>query len=52
MIDRNDWLNINAIINDKVYEIKSEIILQPGPASLLEGLPIIHNLFNDWYKGT
>ena len=52
MIDRNDWVNINAIINDKVYEIKSEIILQPGPASLLEGLPIIHNLFNDWYKGT
>ena len=47
---RAGWMNIAGIINDDIYEVKSEIILQPGPASLLEGLPIIHNIFNDWYE--
>ena len=50
MINRYGWQDINGVINDKIYEIKSEIILQPGPASVLDGLKIIHNLINDWYN--
>lgn len=50
MVERYGWKDINGVINDKIYEIKSEIILQPGPASVIDGLKIIHNLINDWYN--
>jgi iron complex transport system substrate-binding protein len=39
---RQGWANISAIRNDQVYEIKSAYILQPGPASLTEGLRQLH----------
>jgi iron complex transport system substrate-binding protein len=42
---REGWGKINAIKNDYVFEIKSEIILQPGPASLFDGLDILHKTF-------
>ena len=39
---RNGWGAIEAIRNDRVYEVKSTYILQPGPASLTEGIKQIH----------
>jgi len=39
---REGWSNISAVRNDKIYEIKSAYILQPGPASLTEGLRQLH----------
>lgn len=48
LINRFGWNRITAIKNNHIYEIKSEIILQPGPACLIEGLEIIHQIFNDW----
>tara|TARA_B100001093_G_C26778039_1_gene993287 strand:+ start:17 stop:844 length:828 start_codon:yes stop_codon:yes gene_type:complete len=48
MINRPNWNKINAIKNNYVYEIPSEIILQPGPASLLDGLDAIHSIFKEW----
>ena len=42
---REGWDKINAIKNDYLFEIKSEIILQPGQASLFDGLDILHNIF-------
>ena len=42
---REEWDKINAIKDDYVFEIKSEIILQPGPASLFDGLDILHKTF-------
>ena len=42
---RDDWNKINAIKHDRIFEIKSEIILQPGPASLFDGLDIMHDIF-------
>ena len=45
MINRQGWKDINAVIRDKVFEIKSEIILQPGPACLFDGLELLHELF-------
>ncbi len=35
---REGWKEIKAIQNNKLYEIKSSIILQPGPAALTDGL--------------
>jgi len=35
---RDGWESINAVQNNRLYEIKSPIILQPGPAALTDGL--------------
>ncbi|MGD0733505.1 MAG: cobalamin-binding protein [Terracidiphilus sp.] len=39
---RPGWSSTSAIKNGHVYEIKSTYILQPGPASLTEGIRQIH----------
>jgi iron complex transport system substrate-binding protein len=39
---RPGWENIAAIRNAHVYEIKSNCILQPGPASLTDGVRQLH----------
>lgn len=39
---REGWDAISAVRNDQIYEIKSAYILQPGPASLTEGLRQLH----------
>jgi iron complex transport system substrate-binding protein len=38
IVDRPGWSEISAVRNDYIYEIKSTYILQPGPASLTEGV--------------
>ncbi|MBL42425.1 MAG: cobalamin-binding protein [Rhodospirillaceae bacterium] len=38
IISREGWNKINAIKSNRIYEIKSSIILQPGPACLTDGL--------------
>ena len=38
IVERAGWDAISAVRNDRIYEIKSTYILQPGPASLTEGL--------------
>jgi iron complex transport system substrate-binding protein len=39
---RPAWSNITAVRNGHIYEIKSAYILQPGPASLTEGVRQLH----------
>jgi iron complex transport system substrate-binding protein len=41
---REGWENIEAVANNDIYEIKSAYILQPGPASLTEGIRQIHRI--------
>jgi iron complex transport system substrate-binding protein len=41
---RPGWMSIPAVANRQVHEIKSAIILQPGPAAILDGLPILSRL--------
>jgi iron complex transport system substrate-binding protein len=48
MLARENWYNIKAVEDDQIFEIKSEIILQPGPASLIDGVKIISKIFDDW----
>lgn len=50
MLSRPGWDQIQAIQDDEVYEIVSPIILQPGPAALIEGLPIMHEYFKNWVE--
>ena len=39
---REGWDGTSAVRNDQIYEIKSAYILQPGPASVTEGLRQLH----------
>ncbi len=48
VLKRENWENINAIKNDEIYEIGSEIILQPGPAALTDGIDNIMKILDDW----
>jgi iron complex transport system substrate-binding protein len=42
ILERPGWSNISAVRNDQIYEVKSTYILQPGPASLTEGVRRLH----------
>lgn len=42
---RAGWDQIAAVRNGHIYEIKSTYILQPGPASLTEGVRQLHDIF-------
>ena len=39
---RPGWETIPAVRNGRITEIKSSIILQPGPAALTDGLDAIY----------
>lgn len=43
IVERPGWSETSAVRNDHVYEIKSTYILQPGPASLTEGVTRLHD---------
>ena len=45
---RPGWQDVNAVKNDQLFEIKSAEILQPGPASLTEGVEQMHNIIMAW----
>jgi iron complex transport system substrate-binding protein len=34
---RPGWATVRAVLDDQLYEVKSPVILQPGPAALTEG---------------
>lgn len=48
VINREGWSQINAIKNKKLFEIKSSIILQPGPAAINEGLDALLKIIHDF----
>jgi iron complex transport system substrate-binding protein len=45
---RPDWHQVPEVIDGELHEIKSPIILQPGPAALTEGLDALHQLIKRW----
>jgi len=45
---RPGWSEIPAVRNGEMHEIKSAIILQPGPAALTDGLAEIHAHVRRW----
>jgi iron complex transport system substrate-binding protein len=45
---RPGWERIPAVRDGHVYEIKSAVILQPGPAALTEGVGQLHEVIKRW----
>ncbi len=45
---RPGWQAIPAVRDGELHEIKSPIILQPGPAALSDGLDAIHRVIAAW----
>jgi iron complex transport system substrate-binding protein len=50
MINRPGWDKINAVKTNAIYEIKSPVILQPGPAAVTDGVEEIARLIRAWQK--
>jgi iron complex transport system substrate-binding protein len=49
---RPGWGAIPAVRAGELHEIKSSIILQPGPAALTDGLDAIHAIIARWANAT
>ncbi|WP_232013405.1 cobalamin-binding protein [Weeksella virosa] len=47
---REEFDRVNAVKNDHLYEIKSELILQPGPAALTEGAKEIFRIIEHFHR--
>jgi iron complex transport system substrate-binding protein len=48
---RPGWEQIPAVREGQLHEIKSPIILQPGPAALTDGLDALHRIIARWAAG-
>jgi iron complex transport system substrate-binding protein len=44
IVERPGWDRINAVRDDRIHEIKSTYILQPGPAALTDGVRQLHDI--------
>jgi iron complex transport system substrate-binding protein len=47
---RAGWNAIPAVRDGELHEVKSPIILQPGPAALTEGLDALHRIVAQWVQ--
>lgn len=45
---RPGWDAIPAVRDGELHEIKSPVILQPGPAALTDGLDALHAIIRNW----
>jgi iron complex transport system substrate-binding protein len=46
--ERPGWDRVPAVANGDLHEVKSSIILQPGPAALTDGVDAIHAIIARW----
>ena len=45
---RSGWIAMPAVRDGELHEVKSPIILQPGPAALTAGLDALHRIIAAW----
>jgi iron complex transport system substrate-binding protein len=45
---RPGWQDVPAVRDGELHEIKSPLILQPGPAALTDGLDALHRIITAW----
>jgi iron complex transport system substrate-binding protein len=45
---RAGWGDVPAVRNGQLHEVKSALILQPGPAALSDGLAELSRIIGDW----
>lgn len=50
IVSRAGWCGLAAIQHDRIYEIPSTYILQPGPAALTEGVRLIYERLASMYS--
>jgi iron complex transport system substrate-binding protein len=48
--ERSGWQQMPAVRDNELHEIKSPIILQPGPAALTDGVEAMHRIFARWAR--
>ena len=46
--ERPGWDTIPAVRDGEIHEIKSAVILQPGPAALTDGITELENIIRNW----
>jgi iron complex transport system substrate-binding protein len=51
IVSRPGWDRVSAVRDDRIYEIKSTYILQPGPASLTDGVRQMHEILRASISG-
>jgi len=49
---RPGWADIPAVARGYLHEVKSPLILQPGPAALTDGVAAIHALLRRWHDAS
>lgn len=49
--EREGWEDVPAVSGGHIYEIKSALILQPGPAALTDGLDQLRRIISGWEAG-
>ena len=47
---RPGWASIPAVRDGELHEVKSPLILQPGPAALTDGLDALHAIIRGWIE--
>lgn len=45
---RPGWEQVAAVRDGALFEVKSPLILQPGPAALTDGVATLHRICSDW----
>ena len=45
---RSGWQDVPAVRDGELHEVKSPLILQPGPAALTDGLDALHAIIAGW----
>ncbi|EHR72801.1 ABC-type Fe3+-hydroxamate transport system, periplasmic component [Burkholderiales bacterium JOSHI_001] len=47
---RPGWADVPAVRDGELHEVKSPLILQPGPAALTDGLARLHAIICGWHE--
>ena len=50
IVGRPGWESVSAVRDDAIHEIKSTYILQPGPASLTDGVTRLHDVLSRFQR--
>jgi len=50
IVGRAGWDSVSAVRDDEIHEIKSTYILQPGPASLTDGVAQLHDALSRFHR--
>jgi iron complex transport system substrate-binding protein len=50
IVNRPGWAHVSAVREDRIYEVPSSDILQPGPGSLTDGVARLHRIFGTFSR--